>query len=72
MIFGIADSWHDFAAASFTSQLAVPSVPVAGVDSTDESLLGDPARRSPALTSAAPIVSRSSEMSDVCPLDLTP
>jgi hypothetical protein len=65
MVFGNANEWHDFAAAIRIGQLAVPSVPVVGIDSTDESLRGDPARRSPTLTSAEPIVCRRIKKSDV-------
>src|SRR3954469_18006256 len=72
MVFGIANEWHDIPAALSTGQLAVPSVPAVGFDSTDARLWRDPARRSPARTSAAPIVCRSSETSDVLEVDETP
>jgi hypothetical protein len=71
MDFGNAGYWHDYAAAIRFGQLDVLSVPVAGIDSIDASLLAGPARRSPTRISAAPIVCRTSETSDVLALDLT-
>src|SRR5215211_3553609 len=71
MVSGLADERHDLAAATCTGQLAVPTVPAAGIDSAEVLLRGDPARHSPARTTAAPIDCRTSETRDELALDLT-
>ena len=55
---------RDSAPVTGSGQRTIPSVPVADVDSSETTLRGEPARRFPAQTSAAPTVCRSCETSD--------